>query len=54
MFVNHGDDIVCDVFAKRLHDELGIPSMTPFSGTVYDLKTNTCVLETQELRRRRG
>ena len=53
MFVNHGDDIVCDVFAKRLHDELGIPSMAPFSGTVYDLKTNTCVLETQGVEKKK-
>ena len=38
MFVTHGDDQVCEIFAKRLEDELGYRAMAPYSGTVYDLK----------------
>lgn len=38
VFVTHGDDEVCDIFAKRLEDELGYRAMAPYSGTVYDLK----------------
>ena len=53
MFVNHGDDMVCDVFARRIQEELGISTMAPFSGTIYDLKTNTCVLETQGIEKKK-
>lgn len=45
VFVNHGDDKICDIFAKRLEDELGYQTMTPFSGTVYDLKEDVCIYE---------
>lgn len=38
VFVTHGDDQVCEIFAKRLEDELGYRAMAPYSGTVYDLK----------------
>lgn len=37
VFVTHGDDEVCDIFAKRLEEELGYKAMAPYSGTVYDL-----------------
>jgi len=38
VFVTHGDDQVCEFFAKRLEKELGYRAMAPYSGTVYDLK----------------
>ena len=38
VFVTHGDDHVCEFFAKRLEKELGYRAMAPYSGTVYDLK----------------
>ena len=47
VFVTHGDDEVTEIFAKRLQDELGLDSMAPFSGTVYDLANNTCIYEAQ-------
>ena len=37
VFVVHGDDDVCDSFAKKLSGEYGIPAFAPFSGTVYNL-----------------
>ena len=45
VFVTHGNDEVTEIFAKRLHEELGYNTMAPFSGTIYDLTENTCVYE---------
>ena len=47
VFVNHGEDSVCQTFADRIRDELGYDTLVPFSGTVYDLKENRCLLETR-------
>lgn len=38
VFVTHGDDQVCGIFAERLREELGYEAMAPYSGTSYDLK----------------
>ncbi len=37
VFVNHGDDGVCDAFAETIKSTLGCEAMAPYSGTVYDL-----------------
>ena len=37
VFVTHGDDQVCEVFAKRLENELGYSAVAPYSGTIVDL-----------------
>ena len=37
VFVVHGEDAVCDVFAGRLQDELGLQAIAPYSGTEFDL-----------------
>lgn len=37
VFVVHGEDTVCDVFANRLKEELGLDAYAPFSGTEFDL-----------------
>lgn len=50
VFVTHGDDEVTEIFARRIYEELGLESMAPFSGTVYDLAENCCILETQGVR----
>lgn len=50
VFVTHGDDEVTEIFARRLQEDLGLDTMAPFSGTVYDLAENVCVLETQGVR----
>lgn len=47
VFVTHGDDEVTEIFARRLQEELGLNSMAPFSGTIYDLAENTCCYEAQ-------
>ncbi len=46
VFINHGEDTVCDILAGRIREELGYEATAPFSGTVYDLLNNTCLLET--------
>lgn len=46
VFVAHGDDQVCDLFARRLEDELGYQALAPYSGTEVDLLTNEIIRET--------
>ena len=43
IFVVHGQDSVCDIFADLVQQETGIPSLAPYSGDVYDLASNTCI-----------
>ena len=45
VFVNHGEDAVCERFAERLHDEFGLETSAPYSGTVYDLAAGAVVTE---------
>ena len=47
VFVNHGEADVCDLFARRLHEEFGLDATAPYSGSVYDLTANAYVLETR-------
>ena len=39
VFVNHGDDLVCDSFVKTIQERLNYPASAPFSGDGYDLLT---------------
>lgn len=39
IFVVHGDDAVCESFARHLHEELGVEALAPYSGDAYDLIT---------------
>ena len=50
VFVTHGEDTVTELFARRLHDELELDTMAPFSGTVYDLAADACVYEAQGIK----
>ncbi len=42
VFVNHGDDEVCDSFASHVTETMGIDAVAPFSGDEYDLLTGEC------------
>ncbi len=42
VFVNHGNDEVCDYFAKHIETELGLDAVAPFSGDEYDLASGFC------------
>lgn len=37
VFVNHGEDQVCDLFAELVEKKLGVPASAPFSGDSFDL-----------------
>lgn len=43
VFVNHGNDIVCDDFAKEIETTLDVKAIAPFSGDKYDLVTGECL-----------
>ena len=45
VFIVHGEDGVCDLFAERLGRELGLDAMAPYSGTIYDLARNVFIKE---------
>ena len=42
VFVNHGDDEVCDAFAASVTEKLSFSAVAPFSGDEYDLIANEC------------
>ncbi len=37
VFVVHGEDTVCDIFAQTIQEEIGFDAMAPYSGASYDL-----------------
>ena len=45
VFVNHGNDAVCDEFAGTVTDRLGIYALAPYNGAVYDIATCNCLAE---------
>lgn len=45
IFVNHGNDLVCDSFAKTLATALSTKAIAPYSGAIYDLDTGICLSE---------
>ncbi len=50
VFIVHGDDQVCDIYANYLADSYGYKTYAPFSGTVFDLATNTFEREMEGIR----
>lgn len=45
VFVNHGNDDVCDEFAKTVENELNIKAVAPYNGARYDLTNGVCEAE---------
>lgn len=45
VFVVHGEDSVCNEFAECLETEHGFSAVAPYSGSRFDLLTNTCEYE---------
>ena len=43
IFVNHGNDTVCDEFASTITETLKIPAVAPYNGASYDLLTGICL-----------
>lgn len=50
VFVNHGEDEVCEIFAARLRDELGLHATAPYNGEKFDLALNETVNEGNRVR----
>ncbi len=45
VFIVHGDDKVCEAFAKTVQEKLDYDTYAPFSGTEWDLLSNVCTNE---------
>ncbi|MCP1101333.1 metallo-beta-lactamase family protein [Aequitasia blattaphilus] len=45
VFVVHGEDTVTDTFAQHVENQLKFEAYAPFSGAVYDLKSNELIKE---------
>ncbi len=43
VYVNHGDDTVCDEFADAIRETLHFHTAAPYSGSEYDLITGACL-----------
>lgn len=56
VFVTHGEDSICELFAERLRNELHLDAIAPYSGTCYDLAENICLKEgsTVKIQRKDG
>lgn len=50
VFVVHGDDTVCDLYADYLHENFGFDAVAPYSGSRYDLLTGDCEYEAEGVR----
>ena len=50
VFVVHGDDTVCDEYAEYLHMNFGLDTYAPFSGTTFNLLTDTIEYEAEGIR----
>ena len=50
VFVVHGDDEVCDIFADYLREEHGFDTYAPYSGAVYDLTEDKLVASPEGVR----
>ena len=45
VYVNHGNDTVCDTFAETITATLGFPAVAPYNGAVYDVETGLLMVE---------
>ena len=43
VFVNHGEDSVCEGFANTVRMQQGYDAVAPYSGDIYDLVTGECI-----------
>lgn len=50
VFIVHGDDTVCDDFANYLHEEYAFDTYAPYSGTIFDLLTDSFDYEMEGIR----
>ncbi len=50
VYVNHGEDQTCDLFAAEITQKLGFPAVAPYNGASYDLVSGVCYAAGNALR----
>ncbi len=50
VYVNHGNDTVCDEFAAVITERLGFPATAPYNGAVYDPLADVLLEEGNQVR----
>lgn len=50
VFVNHGDDAVCDTLAENISAKFGYEAVAPFSGDSFNLITGDCIAKARVVR----
>ena len=45
VFVNHGNDMLCDLFAQTIEQRFHITAFAPYSGAVYDTQLDSFIAE---------
>lgn len=45
VYVVHGEDKVCEIFAEQLRRDLEIDAVAPYTGSVYELESNKMIRE---------
>lgn len=50
VYVNHGEDEVCDEFAQTITEQLGYTAEAPYNGAEYDLLSGECLDEGNKVR----
>lgn len=45
VYVNHGQDTVCDEFAAVISAKLSYPACAPYNGGIYDVESGDCLKE---------
>lgn len=42
VYVNHGEDSVCDIFAGEVRNAIGCEALAPYNGACYDIVSGEC------------
>ncbi len=50
VYVNHGNDLVCDEFAAVIRERLGFEATAPYNGAVYDVRSGILLEEGNRVR----
>jgi metallo-beta-lactamase family protein len=54
VFVNHGEDTVCDMFAQTIGERLNFPALAPYNGAAFDLLTGECLSRGNAVKREKA
>lgn len=54
VFVVHAEATICELFAKKIRDELDLDGVAPYSGDLYDLMTNKLIKQGSKVEAKEG